>query len=224
MICPRCGNQLQDNETFCSNCGTPVTELAPQINTETVPTYQDKYKFTLIRKKSFVGSLVNYKIYVDNEMVGKIKNGQTVEMELTPGNHVISLNKMNPTNVVITEDTTAETAIMGSNSVGITNISGASNAGTNAATTQAVNNAGSAMKLLIICILFPIISLIMYNVAQYVISAWVYGILIGYGIVNVVGLKNKELTKEQHTRELILNIIAMAICIGAIIITMNVTI
>lgn len=29
MICPKCGAQLPDNSTFCTNCGSPVAQAAP---------------------------------------------------------------------------------------------------------------------------------------------------------------------------------------------------
>ena len=29
MICKNCGNQMEDNAAFCTNCGTPASEAAP---------------------------------------------------------------------------------------------------------------------------------------------------------------------------------------------------
>ena len=30
MICKNCGNQMEDNAAFCTNCGTAVAEAAPE--------------------------------------------------------------------------------------------------------------------------------------------------------------------------------------------------
>ena len=38
----------------------------------------EKYKIIINREKSFVGCLVGFKIYVDNNYVGKVKNGKTL--------------------------------------------------------------------------------------------------------------------------------------------------
>ena len=31
MICKNCGNQMEDNAAFCTNCGTAVAEAAPVV-------------------------------------------------------------------------------------------------------------------------------------------------------------------------------------------------
>ena len=103
-------NQMQNNNQSENN-----------NNVSNVPT---NYKLTLHRKKSFVGGMVAFDIYIDNVKVGKIKNGKTVELEITGGEHIISIHKNNPVSINITGDTTADVVVFGANNFGITNING----------------------------------------------------------------------------------------------------
>ena len=189
MICPRCGKELLESETFCSNCGTPVTNLEEQVTSEMQAVSQNygPYKLTLRRPKSFVGCLVAYKIYIDDQKVGKIKNGGTFEIELPAGNHSISLNKNNAVNIMMDDDTTADVAIFGTNNVGIA-------------------------------------SFIMYQTMQYIIMPWVYGIIMGLSIVNLVGLKNQNLSKEEHQSAFVKNCITIAVSLVAAIVSINIAV
>ena len=227
MICPRCGKELLESETFCSNCGTPVTNLEEQVTSEMQAVSQNygPYKLTLRRPKSFVGCLVAYKIYIDNQKVGKIKNGGTFEIELPAGNHSISLNKNNAVNIMMDEDTTADVAIFGTNNVGITNVSGQSNADTNAQIGSYTAKSGPRTDgLLVLSIILPIASFIMYQTMQYIIMPWVYGIIMGLSIVNLVGLKNQNLSKEEHQSAFVKNCITIAVSLVAAIVSINIAV
>ncbi len=184
------------------------------------------YKLILKRQKAFVASLIAFKIFIDNVEVGKIKNGETISLEITPGQHEISINKNNPIIINVIGDMTADVVVFGSNNFGITNINGQ---GQNISVNGANNNYGGKSSkqtngLLIATILFPIISVIMYFTLQYVIAVWFYGILIGYGLVNLSGLKNVKDDAKLHSSILIKNIIAIVINIISIILTMFLTI
>lgn len=226
MICPRCGKELFDNETFCSNCGTPVNNIGEQVMNE--PTYSNgnyTYKLTLTRPKNFVGSLATFKVFIDDQLVGKIKNGGTLQIEIPSGTHLISINKNNAVNIEINEDTTADVVVFGANNFGIANVSGQANNETNAQlSVYAEKSKKKHDYLLYSSIILPIISVVMFYTIQYVIAVWTYGIVIGIGIINIAGLKNQNITSEERTKAVIKNFAAMIISIIAIIVTMNVTI
>ncbi|MCK4911596.1 MAG: hypothetical protein KAR83_08125 [Thermodesulfovibrionales bacterium] len=45
----------------------------------------------IVRGKSYVDALRAYKIILDGNVIGEIKNGQEIEFDLPPGKHEISL-------------------------------------------------------------------------------------------------------------------------------------
>ncbi|MCQ4022969.1 MULTISPECIES: zinc-ribbon domain-containing protein [unclassified Ruminococcus] len=48
MTCPKCGNQLADGSTFCTNCGTQLGAASPfaqqQVNQQANAPYQNQYQ------------------------------------------------------------------------------------------------------------------------------------------------------------------------------------
>ncbi len=48
-------------------------------------------KITISRESQFMNKMRSYDIYVDGEKTGEIKNGETEEISVTPGEHVIQL-------------------------------------------------------------------------------------------------------------------------------------
>lgn len=64
-------------------------DIQPNIETSTMENANQNEKFTLTlkRKKSFVACLISFNIYIDNQKVTKIKNGETVELSVPAGNH-----------------------------------------------------------------------------------------------------------------------------------------
>ena len=178
-----------------------------------------KYKLTLTRKKNFVGCLVKYDIYIDDVKVGKIKNGETVTLDVDAGSHKISIHKNNPVNIVIDKDTTADVVVFGANNFGITNINGggATNVSENDEHYLERNKKQSLM-VLIFSILLPAISAFLVFNWGYYLKIWMYAIVIGYGIVNIAGLKNLKGT-DSYKSLLMQNVIGMIICLVAIVIT-----
>ena len=182
-----------------------------------------KYKLTLTRKKNFVGCAIAFKVFIDGEMVGVIKNGKTLELQVTPGDHEISIHKNNPVHIIINGDTTADVVVFGANNFGITNINGQGQIVEN--NQYANKNTKSNDIFFYISILIPIISIILLYSVGYVISVWVYGFVIGYCIVNFVGLKNlKSADTEKYKSSLIKNVVSVVINIIAIVLTLCVTI
>ena len=46
---------------------------------------------TIVRESSTVNGTRAYKVVLDGDVVGKVKNGETVEFELPPGQHTLHL-------------------------------------------------------------------------------------------------------------------------------------
>ncbi len=201
-----------------SNCGEKVFNDNQQVDTN----ISKNYKLILNRKKNFIGSLVSFSIYIDNKLVGKIKNGQTLEFEVSGGVHQISINKNNAVSITINTDTTADVVVFGTNNFGITNINGQSinNVSDN---NYSKRNETASNIVLIMSIIVPIISIILYFLSRYYIAFWIYAIIIGYCIVNIAGLKNQKCS-ESYKKTVIKNIIAIIISIVSIIITVYLTI
>ena len=180
------------------------------------------YKLTLSRKKNFVGCLVAFTIYIDNQKVGKIKNGETIQFDITAGNHQISINKNNAINIMINGDTTADVVVFAANNFGITNINGQ---GINNLNNQIDNNyieksIKKANLTLALSIILPIISVILFFTSEIFINAWIYGIIIGYAIVNTAGLNGQKDSMGKKYKSLQLkNIIAIVISAIAAIVT-----
>ena len=182
------------------------------------------YKLILNRKKNFVGSLAKFNIYIDNQLVGKIKNGQTLELEVSGGNHQISINKNNSVNININRDTTADVVVYGVNNFGISNVNGETinNNNINTNNNYIIKNEKSTNSVLIASII-PIISVIMFFTISYYITFWVYGLVIGYAIVNISGLKNQK-GSANYKKLLTKNIIAIIISAIILLLTAYITI
>ena len=180
-------------------------------------------KLTLKRAKSFVASLVAFKIFIDGELVGKIKNGETITFDVTRGQHEIAINNNNQTTVMINNDTTVDVVIFGANNFGITNINGENGSMQNNIDLTPKYET-QALGVLIASVVLPIISVILYFVTdhKYVLQFWFYSIIIGYGIINIHGLKNIKGT-DKYKSLLMKNVIAMVIALISLIVTLYIT-
>ena len=175
-----------------------------------------KYKLTLTRKKNFVGCLVKFDIYIDDVKVGKIKNGETVTLDVDAGSHKISIHKNNPVNIVIDKDTTADVVVFGANNFGITNVNGSGSNPSDNNDKYLSKTIKNSNMVLIFSIILPIASAIMIFTIQRYLQPWVHGIVAGYAIVNLFGLKNLKGTNEYKSL-MTKNIIAMVLSIIAAI-------
>ncbi len=92
MYCKSCGVKIEVDEMFCKNCGNKTD-------------YQDKDNlgiFNINRKKSFVGCVINFDVYVDETKVGTLKNGGNINCNIPLGEHEVKIS--NPTGNVITQN------------------------------------------------------------------------------------------------------------------------
>ncbi len=83
MTCPNCGNNCPDQTVFCSHCGCPLVHQTPSI--------QNFGNITIIRPSKFLGCAVNYKIYIDGVLVGKIPNNNTMSYPVCYGYHNLQI-------------------------------------------------------------------------------------------------------------------------------------
>lgn len=249
MYCKNCGTQYNQGETICKQCGLTLENSYQQIqqspqmmqpqqpmnnfNNQTTPNqfYQATsnlqnhngiYKLTLTRPKNFVGSMVKFKIYIDNNEVGVIKNGETVVLDVNSGNHTISFNKTMMQNIQINGDTFADVGVIGSNQFGLMSIKDSTGTNTQNSTLGASNAEKiikSAKGPLIFSCAFIGISIILLFAVQMVIAPVMYGISIGYSFINLNSIKqNKELLGDKYQSTLRINIISFVVAgIGLLI-------
>ena len=219
-------NNYENNGTMNNN-QTSYQQSGNYYNGNSNVSVYNTYKLVLKRKKAFVASLITFNIYIDNEKVGKIKNGQTVEFAITGGSHTIAIhNKNNAVNLVINGNTTAEVVVFGANNFGITNINGNGIPSFNNVDDniflQAKNRTNA---LLYSSITLPIISIIMVITIGRFITAWLYAADIGYAIVNISGLKNQNIVDNTLYKSLLTkNIVSIVISFVMMIITIYATI
>jgi uncharacterized membrane protein YidH (DUF202 family) len=171
-----------------------------------------------------VGCLVGFNIFIDDVKVGKIKNGEVLTFDVEPGNHTISVNKKNSVNILIDKDTTADVVVFGSNNFGITNINGGTNEYNQDNSVNYLNKSiKNANSTLIFSIILLVLSISMLFIFGFYIKAWVHGIIIGYAIVNIVGLNNLKDTKEYNSllTKNIISIVVSAVSIVSILFLIN---
>lgn len=240
MYCKNCGMQYNPGETMCRQCGAQLENNVQQPNpmvqpqqpmnsfnnqpvmTPNVQTPSGVYKLTLTRPKNFVGSLVKFKIYIDNNEVGAIKNGETIVLDVNAGSHTISFNKTIQQNINMNSDTSADVVVLGGNRFGIANVRDANGSvQNNQVNTNNVENIEKSAKkpLIASCACIGITFLLLFTV-QMVISPWVYGVSIGYTIISISSIKkNKELLNEKYSSLMRLNIISIVVSVIGMLIS-----
>lgn len=81
MKCYKCGNEVREDEKFCSGCGAK-SELADA----------PRGKIIIKRKKSFLGCAIPFSIFIDGVKKESISNGKTVVIDCLYGTHKVSFN------------------------------------------------------------------------------------------------------------------------------------
>ena len=79
MFCKKCGNSINKDDTFCTECGNKIDkEKMGKL-----------CKIIVTRRKYFLGVAISFPVYVDGIKIGDLKNGKTLETEVTEGNHLV---------------------------------------------------------------------------------------------------------------------------------------
>jgi len=249
MFCSKCGFQNNQGEMLCRQCGASLENnnqqtqqqnqfIQPQqnmnnnqqinnfynqqnVNTQNIN--NGTYRLTLTRPKEFVGSLIKFKIFIDNNEVGTIKNGETVVLNVSSGNHIISFNKTMDQKINISGDIYADVVVIAGNKFGLSNIR--DNNGFNVqnneiyteSTDKIIKSAKGPLKFSCACI---VITFILLFTIKMVISPWLYGISIGYTIISLLSIKkHKQVLNDKYGSLITLNIISIVISIVGIIIS-----
>lgn len=89
ISCPECGREISDRADACPHCGCPLTK-EPEYAT-----------FMLKRESKAFLVAVRYEVYLDYQMWGILKNGETLKDTLICGDHHLKLIDKNNFNKVV---------------------------------------------------------------------------------------------------------------------------
>ncbi len=90
--CPECGHEISDSAVTCPNCGFPLN-LKKEI------------PVTVRRLKKSTASLCKFVVYVDGMMAGELKNGQEMTINVSQGNHELSVESISVLGLAQTSST-----------------------------------------------------------------------------------------------------------------------
>lgn len=96
-FCGNCGTKL-DGGNFCSGCGAKV-ENNNQNNLDTVNSMnqmnnQVGVPLVITREKSFFGAAISFKVYVDGNLLGSLKNNSSLNCNVSLGNHEVIIKSL----------------------------------------------------------------------------------------------------------------------------------
>ncbi len=76
ILCPECGKEISDKAKACPNCGMPLSE-------------EMQGTFDVIIKREYQFYLINpaLNLLVDGEDEYKVKNGESIVVPMTSGEH-----------------------------------------------------------------------------------------------------------------------------------------
>jgi hypothetical protein len=87
MFCKQCGTKAEDGVKFCTSCGAAL-EIAV-ANNGPVMTQAEPAKVIIIRLKKFTGSIRTINVFIDGIEAARLKNGETVTIDVNAGKHQI---------------------------------------------------------------------------------------------------------------------------------------
>lgn len=85
MFCPKCGKELPDSSNFCTACGYKIETNNTQQNLENQNS--KTVKVVINRAKKLIGCAIAMKVHIDGNLIGKLKNNESVEIDLPIGEH-----------------------------------------------------------------------------------------------------------------------------------------
>lgn len=108
IFCINCGNKL-DGGNFCSSCGMKVSKSAivnnyninsnkeMNNNGEVVNETINNNKSIILnitRQKKNIGFAVPFTVHVDDVVIGKLKNDNTISCNIKPGHYVVNIESV----------------------------------------------------------------------------------------------------------------------------------
>jgi len=79
MYCLNCGCKVELDSKFCGKCGSPT-----QLGNSNVTG-----KINVIRENKVFGFAIPFDVYIDDSLLGKLKNGTTLSCDVPLGVHTI---------------------------------------------------------------------------------------------------------------------------------------
>ena len=80
MFCTNCGKEIPDSSQFCEYCGK---------STQSKPQSTKNIQVTIQRRKRFTGCAIPMSVFIDNQKVAKLKNGESTQIEVPAGKHQV---------------------------------------------------------------------------------------------------------------------------------------
>ena len=97
IFCTKCGSKL-DGGNFCTACGAKIdgtlVKNKDNKNIETKEIVNKEGKNIILnvtRKEKILGFAVQFTVHVDENIIGKLKNGTTVTCNIKPGHHTVNI-------------------------------------------------------------------------------------------------------------------------------------
>ena len=106
--CSNCGSLLNSGN-FCSSCGTKINNNLTIYNQTT-----NNHLLTVTRQKKTLGFAVSFTVHVDGNIIGKLKNGESLSCSLNPGKHVVNIESVEKNTIeeIIINDNTNSVEII----------------------------------------------------------------------------------------------------------------
>ena len=91
MYCSKCGNEIKDGEAFCSKCGKSVEETNNNLKDNHAKPENKMTTVVFHRVNKLSAGLRSMNIYIDDRLVSRLGNGETIEVREKYGIHNIIL-------------------------------------------------------------------------------------------------------------------------------------
>ena len=73
MFCTNCGKEIPDSSQFCEYCGKSTQSKLQSTK---------NIQVTIQRRKKFTGCAIPMSVFIDNQKVAKLKNGESTQIEV----------------------------------------------------------------------------------------------------------------------------------------------
>lgn len=90
--CPECGKMISSFAKACPDCGYPLAPQAGAQPTPAAPVVSAGLEVPVVisRPNNLMGSVISGSIYIDDRMIGTLKNGGTLNTVASVGRHSVT--------------------------------------------------------------------------------------------------------------------------------------